>query len=169
MFTIQLRRRLALVAVAGAVLTVGATLPAAAAKAPSFVLDGGDHWFTHDVGWFPVVQGPAELQLKGKATIPGTLSATIQPDDHTMPAPSDCEPGLAFVFVEAERRAGTFLTSAGDICGHHPQEPTSVVTHSFTGRATIEAADRRHLEGRTGFLEIRMALDGRAHVFASAQ
>ena len=58
------RRRLALALTLGAVLTLGATTPAGAAKRPSFLLEGGEHWFTHDVGWFPVVQGPAEIHLR---------------------------------------------------------------------------------------------------------
>ena len=44
--------------------------------------------------------------------------------------------------------------------------PDSVVTHTFTGSITIEESDRR-LEGKTGFLEIRLAEDGGAHVFAT--
>lgn len=161
------RRRLALALTLGALLTLGAATPAGAARHPRFLLTGGDHWFTHDVGWYPVVQGPAEIQLNGKRTLTGTLSATIQPDDHTMPAPGDCETGIAFVFVEGKRRADAWLSSAGEICGHFVQAPDSVVTHTFTGTATIEEADRHRLEGKEAFLEIRLAEDGRAHVFAT--
>ena len=57
------RRRVALALTLGALLTLGAIAPAGAAKAPSFLLSGGDHWFTHDIG-YPVVLGPAEVQLR---------------------------------------------------------------------------------------------------------
>ena len=106
--------------------------------------------------------------LNGRRTLTGTLSATIQPDNHTMPAPGECESGITFVFVDGPHRtADTTLSSAGQICGHHVQPPTSVVTHTFTGAATVEQSGQRRLEGRETFLEIRMAGDGRASVFAT--
>ena len=52
-------------------------------------------------------------------------------------------------------------------CGHNVQAPSSVVTHTFTGTATIEESGRRRLEGTEAFLDIRLAEDGRAHVFAT--
>jgi hypothetical protein len=160
------RRRLTLALTAGLALAVGIGSPAGADKPPALTVTGGDHWFTHDVGWFPVVQGPAEVQL-GRRTITGDLSAVIQPDDHTMPAPGECEGAITFVFVEGAPGADLFLSSAGQVCGHWVQEPTSVVTHSFTGTMTVEESDRRGLEGDEGFLDIRMAQDGRAFVFAT--
>jgi hypothetical protein len=85
-----------------------------------------------------------------------------------MPAPGECESGITFVFVDGSRGgADTMLSSAGEICGHHVQPPTSVVTHTFTGRATIEESGRPPLERQEAFLEIRMAHDGRASVFAT--
>jgi hypothetical protein len=92
----------------------------------------------------------------------------MQPDDHTMPAAGDCESGITFVVVDGPRRgADAMLSSAGEICGHHVQAPTSVVTHTFTGTATVEKSDRPPLEGREAFLEVRIADDGRATVFAT--
>ena len=162
------RRRLALALTLGVVLTLGAMTPAGAAKRPSFLLEGGERWFTHDVGWFPVVQGPAEIHLNGQRTLRGTLSATIQPDDYTMPGPGECEGGMVFVYVDGQRRAAdTFLSSVGDICGHHVQLPDNVVTTTFTGTATIEESGKHRLEGREAFLEIRLAQDGGAYVFAT--
>jgi hypothetical protein len=168
--SIHPRRRLTLALTVGAVLALGAANPTdvAAGKRPSFLLDGGDRWFTHDVGWFPVVQGPAEVVLNGRRTLTGTLSATIQPDDYTMPVPGECETGITFVYVDGPRRgADTMLSSAGEICGHHLQPPTSTVTHTFTGTATIEDSGRPRLEGREAFLEIRMAENGDANVLAT--
>jgi hypothetical protein len=164
------RRRLALALTLGALLTLGAADPAGAgtAKPPSFLLDGGDRWFSHDVGWFPVVQGPAEVVLNGRRNLSGTLAATIQPDDYTMPAPDECESGIAFVFFDGKRRGtDAMLSSVGEICGHHAQPPTSVVTHTFTGTATVEESGRPRLEGREAFLEVRMTEDGRANVLAT--
>jgi hypothetical protein len=159
------RRRLALALTLAAPLTLGAADPAAAAKPPSFLLTGGDHWFTHDVG-YPVALGPAEVQLR-KHSYTGDLAANIHPDDRTMPAPGECETATAFVFVEGEPGANTRLSSAGEVCGLVVQAPDSVVTHTFTGPMTIEESDRGSLEGKTGFLEIRIAENGRAHVFAT--
>jgi hypothetical protein len=162
--SIHLRRRLALALTLGIVLTLGATSPASAAKSPSFLLDGGDRWFTHDVG-YPVVLGPVEVHL-GKRTVGGDLAANIHPDDYSMPAPGECESAIAFVYVEGTRGADTWLSSAGEVCGLYLQEP-NVVTHAFTGTATIEESDVRRLEGQEAFLEIRLAVDGRASVFAT--
>jgi hypothetical protein len=167
MSTTRPLRRLALAFALGVALLVTATLPAGADRSPELVLTGGDRWFTHDAGWFQVVRGPAEVTL-GKRTLTGDLTATIYPDDRTMPAPGQCEGGIVFVRVAGDHKhADLFLSSAGEICGHHVQEPTSVVVHSFTGTAHVEEAGRRNLVGKEGFLDIRLAHDGRAHVFAS--
>ena len=49
--------------------------------------------------------------------------------------------GITFVHVDGGRRAADImLSSAGEICGHHVQPPTSIVAHTFTGTATIEKA-----------------------------
>ncbi len=167
MSNIRPRRRLALALTLGAALILGATAPAGAAKPPKLVLSGGDRWFTHDVGWYEVVRGPAEVEI-GKRTYTGELAATIQPDDHTMPAPGECERGMTFVFVEDIAGAELFLSSVGDVCGHHVQEPYSVVVYSYTGKTYVEAAGAKQVQGKTGFLDIRMAQDGRASVFATA-
>ena len=82
--------RLALALTIGAVLTLGAATPAGAGKSPSFLLQGGDHWSTHDSG-YPVVLGPAEVNL-GKRTLSGALAANVHPDDGSMPAPASVNP-----------------------------------------------------------------------------
>ena len=159
-------RRLALAITLGALLTLGATTQASASKSPSFLLDGGDRWFTHDSG-YPVVLGPAEIHL-GKRTVSGDLAANIHPDDRTMPAAGECETALAFVFVEGTRGADTWLSSAGQVCGLWLDAP-NVVTHVFTGVATFEESDVRRLEGQEGFLEIRLAVGGGAGVFVTTR
>jgi hypothetical protein len=158
------RRRLALALTLGALLTLGATTQAGAAKAPRFLLNGGDHWFFHDSG-YPVVLGPAEAQV-GKRTLTGDLAANIHPDDYSMPAPGECETAIAFVFVEPTSGVETWLSSAGEVCGLYVG-PDNVVTHTFTGTATIEGSGVHKLEGKEAFLEIRLAEDGGASVFAT--
>jgi hypothetical protein len=58
------------------------------------------------------------------------------------------------------------LSSAGDVCGLYLDAP-NVVTHVFTGTATIEESGKRKLEGQEAFLEIRLAVDGGARVFVT--
>jgi hypothetical protein len=168
--SIRPRPRRALTLALAAALVLGVATPAGARpspKPPAFLLTGGDHWFTHDVGWYEVVLGPAEVTL-GRRTLTGTLSATIQPDDYTMPEPGECEGGMVFVHVEGGgRQVDTFLSSVGDVCGHHVQVPDNVVVTSFTGTATIEESGRRRLEGTEAFLDIRLSEDGGAYVFAT--
>jgi len=158
-------RRLALAVTLGALLALGAMTPAGAAKSPSFLLDGGDHWYTHESG-YPVVLGPAEVHL-GNRVVQGTLAANFQPDDRSMPAPGECETAIAFVYVDGDSpQADTWLSSAGEVCGLYLDAP-NVVAHVFTGTATFEESGVRKLEGREGFLEIRLAADGGGSVFVT--
>ncbi len=166
MSPIRPRRRLALALTLGVVL-LGATAPAGAAKPPKLVLSGGDRWFTHDVGWFEVVRGPATVEI-GKHAYTGELAATIQPDDRAMPVAGECESGMTFVTVQDIAGEELFLSSVGEVCAHHVQEPYSVVVYSYTGVAYVETAASKSVQGKTGFLDIRMAQGGRASVFATA-
>jgi hypothetical protein len=163
------RRRLALALTIGVALVLGTTAAPASAKPgdpkpPAYLLDGGDRWFTHDSG-FPVVLGPTEVILHGRRTVVGELSATIHPDDYSMPAPGDCETALAFVHVNGTGRpADAMLSSAGEICGLYVG-PGNVVTHRFVGTATFEKSGKPKLVGQEAFLEIVLAQDGRGGVF----
>ena len=159
------RRRLALALTLGALLALGATTQASAAKAPSFLLSGGDHWFIHDSG-YPVVLGSAEVQLR-RRTLTGDLAANIHPDDSPCRSPASARPPPPSSSWRASAGANTWLSSAGEVCGLFVHAPDSVVTHTFTGSMTIEESDRPGLAGKTGFLEIRLAEDGGAHVFAT--
>lgn len=170
MTTTHPRLRTLLALGVAALVTVGGIAPADAKpgpKPPKLLITGGDHWFTHDVG-YPVVRGPAEVYLSGSATAKTeTLAATIHPSDYSLPGPGECESGLAYVFVR-DGSGEHFLTSAGTVCGHEPQVPESVVTQVFTGPSTVEDSPKRNLVGREGFLEVRLGVDGSAHVFATA-
>src|SRR5689334_14333844 len=122
-------RRLAVGLGAAVLVTVGAIAPAGAAKPPRAVVTGSEEWFTHPVGWYQVVRGPAEVEV-GKRSYGGDLVATVQPDDASMPVAGSCERGYALVTVEGDE-LDLRLSSFGDLCAHHPQEPTSVVVYSF--------------------------------------
>ena len=52
------------------------------------------------------------------------------------------------------------------MCGKFPQPPTSIVTHSFTGRYHVVQAQRPALRGTDGFFEVILATGAQAHVFA---
>jgi hypothetical protein len=113
-----------------------------------------------------VVLGPAEIHL-AKKTVTGTLAANIHPDDRTLPAPGECEPAVAFVFVDGmEKAADTNLSGAGEVCGLYLDEP-NVVTHVFTGTVTFDESGVHKLEGNEAFLEIRLAVNGGASVFVT--
>jgi hypothetical protein len=166
MSTTRRHHRLALGLAVAALATLSAIAPAGAAKPPRAVITGGDHWFTHPVGWYEVILGPGEVQI-GKRTYTGDLAANVQPDDRSMPAAGECEPGSGLVVIDGDD-VDVRLVSIGQVCAHHPQEPISVVVYSFTGDASTEVTGARKLQLRSGFLDIRMALDGRASVFATA-
>jgi hypothetical protein len=165
MSTTRPRRRLALALAVGALLTLGAIAPAGAERAPRLLVTGGEEWFTHPVGWYQVIKGPAEVQV-GKQAFTGELTANVQPDDRAMPAPGECERGMTSLFVEGDSEL-LELTGVGDVCAHHVQEPTSVVVYSFTGDAYATTTGTKKVPPKIGFLDIRMALDGRASVFAT--
>lgn len=162
------RTRILAIAVGAALLvSLGAAAPAEADRSPAFLLEGGDHWFPHPVG-YPVVRGPAEIVVKGKRTIEGDLVANVYPDDSTLPAAGACESALASVWIETDG-GETHISGAGDVCGLHVQEPNNVVRYAFTGDAYVESGEARNVYHKVGFLEIRLADNGRAHVFAVVQ
>jgi hypothetical protein len=158
-------RRIALGLTIGAVLALGTIVPAGAGRAPRLVVTGDGEWFTHPVGWYEVILGSGEVEV-GKETFTGDLVANIRPDDHAMPEPGACERGMTSLWVEGAS-AQLELTGVGDVCAHHPQEPTSVVVYSFTGDAYATTTGTKKVPSKIGFLDIRMALDGRASVFAT--
>lgn len=115
-----------------------------------------------------VVLGDGSAALAGTATgepLDGTYEATLVPADGTLPEPGACEPATAAVRLEGLRDRFLELTSQGTVCGQYLQPPF-VVTHVFTGRYDITAASRRPLVGTDGFVELRLAVDGRASAFA---
>jgi len=171
MTTTHPRLRTLLALGVAALVTVGGIAPADAKpgpKAPKLLITGGDHWFTHDSG-YPVVLGPSEVYLGGSDTPRvASLAANVHPSDYSLPGPGECESATAFLFVWDDGPTDLWLSSAGEVCGYAPQEPESVVTHVFTGPSTVEGSRPRYLVGREGFMEVRLGVDGSAHVFATA-
>jgi hypothetical protein len=168
MSTTRARLGVAMTVTVGLVLTLGTVTPASAAKSPKVTLTADGSWFTHPVGWYEVVVGRADIQA-GKRTVTGDLVANVRPDDSSMPAAGTCERGSSTVEVDADDEAPDVrVTGVGDLCGHHVQEPTSAVVYSFTGVAYSEQVGSRRLHAREGFIDIRMAHDGRASVFATS-
>jgi hypothetical protein len=96
------------------------------------------------------------------------VAAVIAPDDGAWPGPGECERAYASMSAYGVRGVDLTLVGFGDVCGHHVQPPTSIVTHTFTGRYGVYGDDTRprRLEGTDGFYEIRLGADGTASVFA---
>ncbi|MFL6206581.1 MAG: hypothetical protein ACJ739_14670, partial [Acidimicrobiales bacterium] len=93
------------------------TSPAGAERPPKLLVTGGEEWFTHPLGWYEVVRGPADVQV-GKQGFSGRLTATVQPDDRAMPVAGECERGMVSLYVEGDD-ALLELTGVGDVCAHH--------------------------------------------------
>jgi hypothetical protein len=106
--------------------------------------------------------------VTGRATgtpFDGRYRAVLRADDGTLPDPGQCEPGSATVRLDGTRGRYLELSSDDEICGQYLQ-PLYVVTHLFTGRYDVTMTSERRLRGGDGFLEIRLATEGRAGVFA---
>ncbi len=143
-------------------LTMGVLLttvaPAGAAKVKVDFRGGGSY----------VILGDGSAALTGTATgepLDGPYQATLVPTDGTLPEPGVCEPATATVRLEGAHNRFLDLTAGGRVCGQYLQPP-NVVTEVFTGRYQVTAASRKPLVGTDGFLEVRLANDGRAFVFA---
>lgn len=160
--------RLAAILTTAGLLTVSAASPAGAGRSPKMTLTADGSWFTHPVGSYEVVLGRAEIQNGSRTTV-GDLVANVRPDDSSMPAAGTCERGMSNLEVDVDGNAPDLrITGVGDLCNHHVQEPTSAVSYSFTGVAYAEQVGSSRLHSREGFIDIRMAHDGRASVFATS-
>ncbi len=150
-----------------ALLTTG--LAAALALAPVTSAQAGPKYAV-DVGG----QGTYAVGADGSAILTGTATgapfdgryrAVLRADDGTLPDPGQCEPGSATVRLDGTRGRYLEVSSDDQVCGQFLQPPY-VVTHLFTGRYDVTSTSERRLRGDDGFLEIRLATEGRASVFA---
>jgi hypothetical protein len=160
-------RALAVLGVA-ATSTLGFGVAGAEARVPKPVLqvDGGTSYTINGAG-DAVVTGPAEVEFRHTGILPATITATLSPDDGTLPEPETCEPATAkFIVTGDAGRVDMRLRGKGEVCGEFPQPPTSIVTHVFTGRYHVIDARRDALLGTNGFFEVRLATDNLASAFA---
>jgi hypothetical protein len=93
----------------------------------------------------------------------GQATFMLSTDDGTLPGPGECEPGGANFALTGRKRQELWGVSLGDICGHWVQEPTSIVTHVFTGQYSI-AESKPRLRDTEGWIEIRLATGNRASI-----
>ena len=115
-----------------------------------------------------LMAGDGSAAVAGTATgkpFDGSYTGTVAADDGSLADPGECEPATATLRLENPRGRYLELTSAGTVCGQEVQPPF-VVTHVFTGTYEVTASSRKKLVGTDGFLEVRLANDGRAAVFA---
>lgn len=90
----------------------------------------------------------------------GRVSFMLRADDGTLPPPGTCEGGGANLAVTGRHRRELQAVSIGEICGQYVQEPTSTVTHVFTGDYSIYESSTR-LRDNEGWIEIRLATGNR--------
>ena len=168
------RRLLAGFAIAAAVL-VGTLGPAAAdatdrqSRPPAFTLSGTGTWSIRQYINDAVVNGTGELQQGNwRHSTDVLVAAVVDADDGTLPGPGECEGAITTVSAYGVRGVDFTMIGVGEVCGHHVQPPTSIVTHVFTG--TFEVYDAvngsKALLGTDGFFEVRLADNGTASVFA---
>ena len=148
--------------VTAAALVVGA---ASAAAAPG---SGGRHRVdTHGFGTY-TIETDGSAAVTGTATgapFDGDVVATLAAADGTLPEPGVCEQASATLRLTGTRGRVLALTSTDEVCGEYP-DATYVVSHVFTGRYLVTESSTRRFLGTDGFLEVRLAVDGRASVFA---
>ena len=163
--TSRLAAALVLALLGGLAATVSATAAPASHHRPVLTVNGSSTWAARPHGDV-VVNGRAEVTRRSGATRTVELAAVIGPDDRTMPSPGECERAVSTLTIYDRGRLEVTLIGDGDVCGHHPQPPTSIVTHVFTGRYEVLDTTRRQLAGTDGFFEVRLATDGTASAFA---
>ena len=147
---------------AGALVAAAvATLSAPASAEPKPRIDaGGPGTYTLAADGSAVITGTAT-----GTPFEGPYTATLAAADGTLPAPGECEPATVTARLDGPGGRYVELQSTDEVCGQHLQPPY-VVTQVFTGRYTITASSKRNLIGTDGFVEARLATDGRAFMFA---
>jgi hypothetical protein len=152
------RTRLLSAGTAGLIAIGLAVAPAGAAGRPRIDLDGAGTFTSRDDG----------VALVGTATgdpFDGSYAGTLTPLDGTFPGPGSCEPATVEVRYDGPRAHFLELAAQGAVCGQHVQPPF-VVTQVFTGRFAVAATSQRRVARTDGFLDVRLAEDGRASVDA---
>jgi hypothetical protein len=149
-----------------ATLTSLSPANAAAAPKPELQLDGFGTYELDSSGQ-AVVSAPGEVFFKNqKKSFDAVITAVLTADDGTLPEPEACESASATFTVAGGDKASMTLSGTGLVCAEFPQEPTSIVTHVFTGRYTVDDAANRKVVDTDGFFEIRLGLGNVASAFA---
>ena len=149
------------------VLTIGAV--AIAGLAPAAIAEGGakrPQVNFSGTGTYEMVEFDVFARGIGDGSgVPfdGTATFMLRADDGTLPGPGECEGGGANFAVTGRKRKELWGVSIGEICGEHVQEPTSTVTHVFTGEYSIVESTKR-LRDTEGWIEIRLATDNRMSI-----
>lgn len=145
----------------GLAAVVALTQAPSAQAGPKYKIDfGGQGTYTVAADGSAVVAGTAT-----GAPFDGRYRAVLRAQDGTLPDAGQCEPGSATVRLEGSRGRYLEVSSDDEICGQFLQAPY-VVTHLFTGRYDVTSTSERRLRGDDGLVEIRLATEGRANVFA---
>ncbi len=145
-------------------LTIGAV--AVAGLAPAAIAEGGGKRPSVNfsgTGTYELVEFDVFARGIGEVSgdpFDGTATFMLRTDDGTLPGPGECEEGGANFAVTGRKRKELWGVSIGEICGQYVQEPTSTVTHVFTGQYSIAESTKR-LRDTEGWIEIRLATDNR--------
>jgi hypothetical protein len=170
-FTSNARRLTAALTLGAALLVGPITGPAGAAgtASPAFTLVGSGTWQVRQYLGDAVVNGTGVLDLeRGAAGQDVQVAAVVGADDRSLPGPGECEGAITWVTAYGAPGVDLSMIGYGQVCGLHVQPPTSIVTHVFTGTFEVYGATKgsQRFNGTDGFFEVRLADDGRAHVFA---
>ena len=114
------------------------------------------------------VAADRSASIAGTATgspFDGSFTVTLAAADGSLPEPGGCEVASVTARIDGPRGRYVELQSTDEVCGQHLQTPY-VVTQVFTGRYTVTASSMRRLVGTDGFVEVRLATEGRAYLFA---
>ncbi|UDY34917.1 hypothetical protein [Dermatobacter hominis] len=168
-----IRRLIAGVALIAALLAATSASASAGTEArtaprPKLTLEGHGTWQVRDALGDVVVNGTGDLARRSGRSARVLVAAVVDADDGTLPGPGECESATTTVSAYGGPGIDISMIGMGEVCGFDVQIPTSIVTHVFTG--TFEVYDvstrTRCLLGTDGFFEVRLAVDGSAHVFA---
>jgi hypothetical protein len=146
-------------------LAIGVAGPAGAAshRPPLIGVRGGGTWTTDPTG-APVLTGDGAVTVRNHVEPHAAgVTATVRPDDGSLPAVGECEPATAVIALTGDRDATMTLEGAGGVCLREDQYGS---TWWFTGRYTVTHAGRKSFVGTDGWFEVILAEGGSGAVSA---
>jgi hypothetical protein len=138
-------------------LITGAAAPAAEAAPPRILWQGPGA--VEDEGWRVILRGTVEGR-----PFSGDYVATVKPDDGTWPAAGACTPATSTAVITGNGNRRLHSLALGDLCAPHPQPPEVAVRYVFTGSFDVYEGRPAGFTDRQGFVEVRVAGDGRGHL-----